>query len=180
MAKKTSKTAKRSETLEERLSALEQIVKPGEQTAAPSLHSPFFVSSPTAYGPAGIYLRVPPLLPFGPCGSAGFWVQSLYAGQEAAEKPVEPWEYLVHRQHPWRKQLYVKGRNMTARQLVGGIKANQFDEKQASENYKLPVEAIREALSYVEKNKELLEIEAEIERLMHKRGGVARGPQPVS
>ena len=69
---------------------------------------------------------------------------------------------------------------MTARQLVGSIKANQFDAEKAAANYELPVEAIREALADVEKNKELLETEAEIERLMLKRGGVARGPQPGS
>jgi hypothetical protein len=100
--------------------------------------------------------------------------------REMREAPVEPWQHLVSRQHPWRKQLYVKGRNMTARQLVGAIKANGFDETKASDNFKLPVEAVREALAYVAQNRELLETEAEIERLMLKRGGVARGPQPVS
>jgi uncharacterized protein (DUF433 family) len=102
------------------------------------------------------------------------------APNELRETPVEPWQYLVRRQHPWRTQLYVKGRNLTARQLVGGIKANQLDEERAAANYDLPIEAVREALVYVEKNKELLETEAEIERLMLKRGGVARGPQPIS
>jgi uncharacterized protein (DUF433 family) len=100
--------------------------------------------------------------------------------REMREAAVEPWRYLVRRQHPWRKQLYVKGRNMTARQLVGAMKANQLDEEAAAADYRLPIEAVREALAYFEKNKELLETEAEIERLMLQRGGVARGPQPVS
>jgi len=100
--------------------------------------------------------------------------------REMGEMPVEPWKYLVRRAHPWRKQLYIQVRNLTARQLVGGIKANRFDDEKAAANYQLPIEAIQEALAYVEKNKELLETEAEIERLMLKRGGVARGPQPVS
>jgi hypothetical protein len=100
--------------------------------------------------------------------------------REMREGAVEPWQYLVRRQHAWRKQLYVKGRNMTARQLVGSMKANQFDEKAAAADCQLPVEAVREALTYVESNRELLETEAEIERLMLKRGGIARGPQPVS
>jgi len=100
--------------------------------------------------------------------------------REMREAAVEPWQYLVRRQHPWRKQLYVKGRNMTARQLVGSMKANQFDEQAAAADNRVPVEAVREALAYVESNRELLETEAEIERLMLKRGGVARGPQPVS
>jgi uncharacterized protein (DUF433 family) len=99
---------------------------------------------------------------------------------EAGELTVEPWKYLVRRPHPWRRQLYLRGRNMTARQLVGGVRANRLDEERAAANYRLPVEAVREALAYVEANKSLLEDEAEIERLMLKREGVSRGPQPVS
>jgi uncharacterized protein (DUF433 family) len=100
--------------------------------------------------------------------------------REMLEGAVKAWQYLVRRPHAWRKQLYVKGRNMTARQLVGSMKANQFDEKAAAADCQLPVEAVREALAYVESNRDLLETEAEIERLMLKRGGIARGPQPVS
>ena len=100
--------------------------------------------------------------------------------REMREAAVEPWQYLVRRQHPWRKQLYVKGRNLTARQLVGSMKANQLDEQATAADNRIPVEAVREALAYVASNRELLEAEAEIERLMLKRGGVARGPQPVS
>src|SRR2546423_16267 len=86
---------------------------------------------------------------------------------EEREAAVEPWRFLVRRDHPWRKQLYIKGRNLTARQLVGSIKANQWDDQKAAENYQVPIEAIAEALTYVEKNMELLTTEAEIERLMH-------------
>jgi uncharacterized protein (DUF433 family) len=99
--------------------------------------------------------------------------------QETREAVVEPWRHLVRRRHPWRKQLYIQGRNMTARQLVGSMKANQLDEAATAADYRLPVEAVREALAYVESNKELLETEAEIERLMVQRGGAARGFQPV-
>ena len=73
--------------------------------------------------------------------------------REMREVAVEPWQYLVRRQHPWRKQLYVKGRNMTARQLVGSMNANQLDEQAAADN-RVPVEAVREALAYVERNRE--------------------------
>jgi uncharacterized protein (DUF433 family) len=97
----------------------------------------------------------------------------------SAETPAPPWNYLVIRQHPWRRQLYIKGRNMTARQLVGGIKANHLDEATAAADYRLPIEVIREALTYVEQNKALLEAESEAERLLLKRGGAARGPQAV-
>ncbi len=68
---------------------------------------------------------------------------------------------------------------MTARQLVGSIKANQLDEEKAAQNHHLPIEAVREALAYVEQNRELLETESEIERLMGKRGGYFRAAQAV-
>jgi uncharacterized protein (DUF433 family) len=99
---------------------------------------------------------------------------------ELRETPVEPWTQLVRRRHSWRKQLYVKGHNMTARQLVGWMTANRFDEQQAAADLHLPVEAVREAIAYVAQYKDLLETEAEIERLMLARGEDARGPQPVS
>lgn len=99
---------------------------------------------------------------------------------ETRESAVQPWQYLVHRRHPWRQQLYIKGRNLTARQLVGAMRANQLDEEKAAADYRLAVEAVREALVYVERNRELLETEAEIERMMLKRGGTARDPQAVS
>jgi hypothetical protein len=107
-------------------------------------------------------------------------LEDLVNGKDGHEVSVEPWQFLVRRQHPWRTQVYVKGRNLTARQLVGSMKANRLDEAAMATDFRLPVDAVREALAYVEKNRELLETEAEIERLMLKRGGVARGPQPVS
>ena len=100
--------------------------------------------------------------------------------EEVQETSVEPWKHLVRRRHPWRKQLYVKGRNMTARQLVGAMLANKVTEEEAADDYGLPVEVVREALVYVEQDKELIEAETETERLTHPQGGVARGPQPVS
>jgi uncharacterized protein (DUF433 family) len=95
------------------------------------------------------------------------------------ETPVEPWKYLVARRHPWRKQLFIKGRNMTVRQLVGGIKANKFTEDQAAANYHLPVEAIREALHYFDENPEVIDLDAAHERYLRRIHGVGRGPQSV-
>jgi uncharacterized protein (DUF433 family) len=95
------------------------------------------------------------------------------------ETPVEPWKHLVARKHPWRKQLFLKGRNMTVRQLVGTVKANNFSEEQAAKDLGLPVEAIREALAYFDANPEVIELDAAYERYLRKLRGVGRGPQPV-
>ncbi len=90
------------------------------------------------------------------------------------------WKHLVARPHPWRKQLYLKGRNMTVRQLVGGILADRLTEEQAAANWDLPLEAIREALAYAEQNKELLEYETAYERYLSSQRGVrlVSGPRP--
>jgi uncharacterized protein (DUF433 family) len=95
------------------------------------------------------------------------------------ETPVEPYKYLVARKHPWRKQLFIKGRNMTVRQLVWSARVNKLTEEQAAVNYDLPVEAIREAFAYAEANRELLDLEGSYERYLLSRGGKRRGPQSV-
>lgn len=98
----------------------------------------------------------------------------------AATRVAPHWAHLESRPHSWRVQLYVKGRNLTARQLIGSMLANGMSEEEAARDWDLPVEVVREAVAYVEANRELLAIESEIERLMGKRGEVARGPQTVS
>jgi uncharacterized protein (DUF433 family) len=92
--------------------------------------------------------------------------------QEGGEWPAPPWQYLVKRSHPWRRQLYVKGRNMTVRQLVGTVKANKLSPEEAAGDLDLPAEAIREAIAYAEENAELLRLEADMEALLLKRGKI--------
>jgi uncharacterized protein (DUF433 family) len=87
------------------------------------------------------------------------------------ETPVPPWKHLVLRRHPWRKQLYIKGRNMTVRHVIGGVSANGFSEEEGAKNYGLPVEAIREAFAYAEANPEVLELDAAHERYLLKQMG---------
>jgi uncharacterized protein (DUF433 family) len=95
---------------------------------------------------------------------------------EAEELPVPPWRHLVARRHPWRRQLYLKGRNMTVRQLVGTIKANRLSPEEGAENLELPVEAITEALEYAARNQDLLAAEVEIERSLLAQRGYKLGP----
>ena len=95
------------------------------------------------------------------------------------ETPVEPWKHLVLRRHPWRKQLYVKGRNMTVRHLVGAMKASRFTEEETAKDLHLPVEAVREALAYFETNPEVIDLDAAHERYLRKLHGVGRGPHSV-
>jgi len=75
------------------------------------------------------------------------------------EAAVEPWQYLVRRQHPWRSSYMCQRRNMTGRQLVGSITTTSMKAATAAD-YHLQSTMSGEALAYVESNRELLETEA--------------------
>ena len=92
------------------------------------------------------------------------------AGLLEQAKPL-PWKHLERRPHKWRRQLYVKGRNMTARQLAGGVLSNKMTPEEGALNYDLPVDAVREALDYVQKERALLEYETLYEQHLLKQRG---------
>ena len=80
---------------------------------------------------------------------------------------VNVWAHLVEQAHPWKKQLFVKGRKLPAAAVWTGMIANKLSIDEAADNWELPVEAVHEILEYCETNKVLLEMEAaeELRRL---------------
>lgn len=91
-------------------------------------------------------------------------IGNLEAQLGAAETVCPPWCYLVARPHAWRRQLSIKGRNMTVGQLVSTIRANRLTPEQAAADLELPLGAIQEALAYHNENRGLIELEAAEER----------------
>jgi uncharacterized protein (DUF433 family) len=89
-----------------------------------------------------------------------------------------PWIYLEPRVHCWRKQLYIKNRQLTARNVAGVLYANQLTEEQTAEDMEIPVEAVREAITYVACNKDLVETEAAYERQLLGRKCTSAGTDP--
>jgi hypothetical protein len=87
------------------------------------------------------------------------------------------WRYLVARPHPWRRQLAMKGRNMTVGQLISTIRANRLSPEQASQDLELPLEAIHEAMTYYTDNRALIELEAAEERRRLSDRGYPLEPQ---
>jgi uncharacterized protein (DUF433 family) len=75
----------------------------------------------------------------------------------------ETYQYLERRAHSWRREPVFKGRTMTVSHVVYGMRANQLSIEAAAEDFGLPVEAIREALTYYERHREL--IEADVDEL---------------
>ncbi len=77
-----------------------------------------------------------------------------------AQGAARVYQYLVARPHPWRRQLSLKGRNMTVGQLISTIQANHLTPDEAADDLELPLEQVREALAYYELHRDLVEAEA--------------------
>lgn len=82
------------------------------------------------------------------------------------------WTYLVERPHSWKKQLFVKGRKLTAAQVWLDMQANRMTPSEAAENWDLPEEAIVEIGEYCESHGALLKMEADEEKLALSSQGV--------
>jgi uncharacterized protein (DUF433 family) len=86
---------------------------------------------------------------------------------------TENWQYLVARPHPWRKQLYIKGRKLLASTVWQDMITNQMSPEEAAENWDLPLSVIYEAIRYCESHQELLKLEADEERYRLQAKGVS-------
>ncbi len=95
-------------------------------------------------------------------------------------KEVPRWQYLIARPHRWRRQLCIKGRNMTVGQLVSTVRANQYTPERAAEELELPVAAVNEALAYFAEQRELIEMEASEERRRLSERGFSLEPRDLS
>ena len=76
------------------------------------------------------------------------------------------WKFLTPRPHSWKRQLYIKGRRVTAANVWFDMRANSHSRAQAADNWDLSVEAIDEICHYCEANRELLRMESDEEKLI--------------
>ncbi len=79
------------------------------------------------------------------------------------------WRWLLERPHPWRRQLWVKGRKLLASAVWLDALTNGMGPREAAESWDLPLEACEEIFAYCEANKPLIEAEANEERQRLKR-----------
>jgi len=73
------------------------------------------------------------------------------------------YKYLEPRAHQWRKVLWIKGRNMHVWHLLATMLREGETAQQTAKNFDLPVEAVLEALDYYQRNKALVDAEADEE-----------------
>ena len=95
-------------------------------------------------------------------------IQSLQSSVEIVD-----WQYLVKRSHPWRRQLYIKGRKLLASTIWQDILSNQMSNEEAADNWDLPLDAIYEVIRYCESHQELLKLEADEEQYCLTTKGVS-------
>lgn len=76
-----------------------------------------------------------------------------------AVRPELDYHYLVARPHPWRKQLFFKGRRLTVGQVLGTMRREGWSAEQAAEQYELPREAVLEAMDYGDRFADLISAE---------------------
>jgi hypothetical protein len=89
---------------------------------------------------------------------------------------TESWQFLVARPHPWRKQLYVKGRKLLASIVWHDMLTNNMTSEAAAENWDLPLLAIQEITQYCQTHQELLTLEAAEERCRLQEQGTSLEP----
>ena len=94
------------------------------------------------------------------------------------EQPV--YEYLEARPHPWRRQLYLRGRNITVGHLVATMNANKLSPEEAAEDMDLPLAQVQEALAYYEAHSDLVNSELREEKRYLQAKGYLVEPPPVS
>ena len=73
------------------------------------------------------------------------------------------YQYLEPRRHPWRKTLWINGRNMHVWHVVATMLREAETPEETARNFALPVEAVHEALDYYQRNKALVDAETEEE-----------------
>jgi uncharacterized protein (DUF433 family) len=101
------------------------------------------------------------------------------ADAEVRTDEQETYHYLERRPHPWRMQLYLKGRNMTVAHLVYGMRANQFGPEEAAEDFDLPLEQVQEALHYFRRHRDVVERDQDEERRRIEAAGYVIDPPSV-
>lgn len=81
------------------------------------------------------------------------------------------WRYLIEREHPWQRQMSIKGRRLLASTLWRDLIANGQTLAEAAAEWDLPVEAVEEAVRWCEANRALIALEAQEERLRIEAAG---------
>jgi hypothetical protein len=79
------------------------------------------------------------------------------------------WIWLVSREHPWRRQLWIKGRSIAAGDLARTVAIEGWTAEEAAREFDLPVDAILEAQRYAGVHRDLIAAEEAENRIAAQR-----------
>jgi uncharacterized protein (DUF433 family) len=102
-----------------------------------------------------------------------------FASRASVLPANELYEHLVARPHPWRRQLALKGRNMTVGQLVATMRADALTPEAAAADLDLPIAQVREALAYYEAHPDLVDAELREDAHRLRDKGYPAEPPPI-
>lgn len=89
-------------------------------------------------------------------------------------QPTTSWKYLAPKPKSAYRQLFVKDRRISARTLYGCFMSEEEPQtiEQIAENYRLPIEAVKEAIAYCEANPPEIQRDYEMETATMKARGM--------
>jgi uncharacterized protein (DUF433 family) len=93
---------------------------------------------------------------------------------DAYEEPVisglnsvgQQWTWLVRRDHPWKRQLWIKGRRIAAGDLARTAEIEGWSPEETAHQFDLPVEAVTEAIRYSATARDLIAAEEAENRMV--------------
>lgn len=95
---------------------------------------------------------------------------------DQSEEQHSNWKYIVKRSHPWKRQLFVPGRNMTAAQLAKAADNSSMSNEEAGQHFGLEPGIVAEARDYAIHHFALIRYEDLVDWLMLE---VYRGKNPL-
>lgn len=98
----------------------------------------------------------------------------------APASEAETYQWLECRPQSWRKQLFLKGRNIAVGQLIYSMRANHLTPDGAVFEYDLPLAQVQEAMLYYQRHRDIIEADSAEERRWLEANGVILDPPPIS
>ena len=105
------------------------------------------------------------------------------AGTGSKTSPSERargWKFLESRAHPWRRELFLKGRRLRPSSVWMSVLQNEHTLEEAAANWDLSVPEVRECVRYCETHNEDLRLDAEEERRRLEDAGVSLDPPAIA
>lgn len=85
------------------------------------------------------------------------------------ERLGHEWTWLVSRDHPWRRQLWIMGRAIAAGDLARTAVIEGWTAEETAREFDLPVDAVLEAQRYAETARDLILAEEAENRIVARR-----------